>query len=160
MNFLDWLGVTAARKPLEVGESAPDIVAYDEQGSFVPLGELFHAGTTLVYFYPKADTPGCTAEACSLRDEFEELRKRDVRVIGVSEDNPESQRRFKEHYKLPFILLPDDEHTVAAAFGVRLLFGMARRQSFLIRDGRVIWRDLHASTGGQARDVLRALENL
>lgn len=160
MTFLNWLGVTRTRKPLEVGDAAPDVASQDEQGREVRLAELFRDGITLVYFYPKADTPGCTAQACGLRDEFDELRNRGVRVIGVSADNPESQRRFKENYKLPFILLPDEEHAVAAAFGVPLFFGMTLRQSFLIQGGRIVWRDLHASTREQARDVFKAAEKL
>jgi peroxiredoxin Q/BCP len=160
MNFLDWLGITNAGKPIEVGDAAPDVVSRDEQGGEVRLADFYGAGFTLVYFYPKADTPGCTAQACSLRDDFAQLQERGVRVVGVSEDGPESQRRFKEKYRLPFVLLADREHAVAKAFGVPLMLGMTHRQSFLIKGGRVVWRDLGASTGEQARDVLNALEKL
>jgi peroxiredoxin Q/BCP len=159
MNLLDWIGVTNGRKPLEVGETAPDAAARDEQGKLVRLTEIYADGLTLIYFYPKADTPGCTAQACSIRDDFAELQARGVRVIGVSSDGPDAQRRFKEKYRLPFTLLADTEHAVAKAFGVRLLLGMTHRQSFLIKDGRVVWRDLSAATKKQARDVLGALEN-
>jgi peroxiredoxin Q/BCP len=160
MNFLDWLGITNAGKPLEVGDAAPDAVSRDEQGDEVRLADFYGEGFTLVYFYPKADTPGCTAQACSLRDDFAQLREHGVRVVGVSADGPESQRRFKEKYRLPFILLADPDRAVAKAFGVPLLLGMAHRQSFLIKGGRVVWRDLSASTREQARDVLNALEKL
>jgi peroxiredoxin Q/BCP len=158
MNFLSWLGVTAIRKPLAVGDPAPDVATRDEQGRDVRTRDLYGDGYALVYFYPKADTPGCTAQACSLRDGFAELQERGVRVIGVSSDTPESQRRFKEKFRLPFTLLADADHAVATAFGVRLLLGMTTRQSFLIKDGRIVWRDLSASTHEQARDVLRVLE--
>jgi len=157
MNFLDWLGLTASGKPLAVGAAAPDAASRDERGNPVHLAELYGDGFTLVYFYPKADTPGCTAQACSLRDDFVELQSRGVRVIGVSADGPEAQHRFKEKYRLPFTLLADQERAVAQAFGVPLIVGMTRRQSFLIKDGRVVWRDLHASTKEQARDLLRFL---
>jgi peroxiredoxin Q/BCP len=157
MNILDWLGVTAAGEPLAVGAAAPNVVSRDEQGREVRLSDFYHDGVTLVYFYPKADTPGCTAQACSLRDGFEELQARGIRVIGVSSDKPAAQLRFKEKYKLPFILLADFDRVVANAFGVRLLLGMTHRQSFLIKDGKIIWRDLHASTREQARDILKAL---
>jgi peroxiredoxin Q/BCP len=160
MNFLDWLGITNAGKPLEVGDAAPDVVSRDEQCDEVRLGDFYGEGFTLIYFYPKADTPGCTAQACSLRDEFAQLQERGVRVVGVSADGPESQRRFKEKYRLPFVLLADPERAVAKAFGVPLMLGMAHRQSFLIKGGRVVWRDLSAATREQARDVFNALEKL
>jgi thioredoxin-dependent peroxiredoxin len=159
MNFLDWLGVTNAGKPLEIGEAAPDAVSCDEQGNEVRLTDFYSEGFTLVYFYPKADTPGCTAQACSLRDDFAPLQARGVRVVGVSADGSLSQLRFKEKYRLPFVLLADRERVVAKAFGVPLMLGMTRRQSFLIQGGRVVWRDLSASTRAQARDVLQALDS-
>jgi peroxiredoxin Q/BCP len=160
MNFLDWLGVTNAGKPLDVGDAAPDAVSRDEQGNVVRLADFYGAGFTLVYFYPKADTPGCTAQACSLRDDFAPLQARGVRVVGVSADGPPSQLRFKEKHRLPFVLLADRERVVAKAFGVSLMLGLPRRQSFLIQGGRIVWRDLSASTRAQARDVLTVLEKL
>jgi peroxiredoxin Q/BCP len=159
MNFLDWLGVTNAGKPLQVGDAAPDVVSRDEQGNEVRLADWYGEGFTLVYFYPKADTPGCTAQACSLRDDFAPLQARGVRVVGVSADDSPSQLRFKEKYRLPFVLLADRERVVAKAFGVPLMLGMTHRQSFLIQGGRVVWRDLSASTHAQARDVLAALDS-
>jgi len=158
MNFLDWLGITNSRDALDVGDPAPDAASRDENGKVVRLADFYSDGFTLVYFYPKADTPGCTAQACSLRDGFAELQERGVRVIGVSSDGPEAQRRFKEKNRLPFTLLADEDHAIAKAFGVRLLLGMTHRQAFLIKDGRVVWRDLSASTREQARDVLRVVE--
>ncbi len=158
MNFLAWLGLTETRPPLNVGDPAPDVISRDETGQPVRLADLCATGFTLVYFYPKADTPGCTAQACSLRDAFVELQERGVRVIGVSSDGPAAQRRFKEKHRLPFTLLADADHAVANAFGVRLLLGMTHRQAFLFRDGRIIWRDLHASTRRQAADVLAFLQ--
>jgi peroxiredoxin Q/BCP len=160
MNFLDWLGITNASKPLEVGSSAPDVLARDEHGNGLHLGDLYGPRFTLVYFYPKADTSGCTAQACSLRDGFAELQAQGVRVIGVSADRPEAQLRFKEKHHLPFTLLADTDHLVARAFGVRLVLGMTTRRSYLIKDRRVVWRDLSASTRAQTQDVLDALEKL
>jgi len=160
MNFLDWLGLTANGEALVVGANAPDVLSRDEKGREVRLAEFYHNGVTLVYFYPKADTPGCTAQACSLRDGFEELQSRGVRVIGVSADKPAAQLRFKEKYRLPFMLLADFDHVVAAAFGVRLIVGLPHRQSFLIKNGKIVWRDLHASTREQAKDILAVLGKL
>jgi len=158
MNFLAWLGLTNAGKPLEVGNPAPDAASRDEQGHPVRLSDFYGDGFTLVYFYPKADTPGCSAQACSLRDDFAALQERGVRVVGVSADSPAAQLRFKQRFHLPFVLLADEERAVAKAFGVPLMLGMTRRQSFLIRQGRIVWRDLSASTKEQARDVLQAVE--
>jgi len=155
VNFLDWFGLTKTHASVNVGDAAPDAATRDQDGKPVRLAELYGDGFTLVYFYPKADTPGCAAQACSLRDGLAELQDRGVRVIGVSSDSPAAQKRFAEKYQLPFTLLADEDHAVANAFGVRLLLGMTHRQSFLIQGGRVVWRDLSASTREQARDVLK-----
>ena len=160
MNILEWVGITASRTPLAIGEAAPRVSTLDKMGQSVQLSDFYGDGLTLVYFYPKSDTPGCTAQACSLRDGFAELQDRGVRVIGVSADRPEAQNRFKEKFQLPFTLLSDQNLAVANAFGVPLMLGMTRRQSFLIKNGHVIWRDLSASTSGQARDVLKVIESL
>jgi peroxiredoxin Q/BCP len=160
MGLLDWLGFTTFGKSLELGDPAPDAVSRDEHGNPARLSDFYWEGYTLVYFYPKADTPGCTMQACNLRDGFDELKTRGVKIVGVSADGPESQLRFKEKYNLPFVLLADKERVVAQAFGVPTLLGMANRQSFLIKGGKVAWRDLKASTRWQAQDVLKAVERL
>ena len=158
MNFLDWLGLTKSHASVSVGDPAPDAASRDQDGQSIRLAALYGNGFALIYFYPKADTPGCTAQACSLRDGFAELQDRGVRVIGVSSDSPAAQKRFAEKHRLPFTLLADEDHAVANAFGVRLMLGMTHRQSFLIQAGRIVWRDLSASTREQARDVLRVVE--
>jgi len=160
MNFFDWLGLTASGETLAVGDPAPEVVSRDENGREARLADFYRNGVTLVYFYPKADTPGCTAQACSLRDGFAELQSHGVQIIGVSSDKSAAQRRFKDKYKLPFTLLADFDHVVAKAFGVRLIVGFTHRQSFLIKEGKIIWRDLHASTREQARDILQILKKL
>jgi peroxiredoxin Q/BCP len=160
MDILEWLGLRKAGVSAQVGDAAPEADARDPDGRPVRLADFYGDGFTLVYFYPKADTPGCTAQACSLRDGFAELQDRGVRVVGVSSDGPEAQRRFAQKYRLPFTLLADEDHAVARAFGVRLLLGMTHRQAFLIKDRRIVWRDLSASTREQARDVLRVLGEL
>ena len=144
-------------EPLKVGDAAPEASSVDQDGRPVSLSKLYGGGWTLVYFYPKADTPGCTAEACSLRDAFAELTKKGVTVVGVSADKPAEQKAFKEKYHLPFTLLADSDKNVIRAFGVPATLGFASRQSFLIKDGRIVWRDLHASTKEQAADILKAI---
>lgn len=160
MGLLDWLGFTTSGKTLDVGDPAPDALSQDEHGNPVRLNDFYWEGYTLVYFYPKADTPGCTMQACNLRDGFDELKAHEVRIVGVSADGPKSQLRFKEKYQLPFVLLADKERVVSRAFGVPTILGMANRQSFLIKGDRVVWRDLKASTRWQTQDVLKAVEKL
>jgi peroxiredoxin Q/BCP len=147
----------AGGEPLKVGDAAPEAASVDQDGKPVSLSGLYGKGWTLVYFYPKADTPGCTAEACSLRDAFADLTKKGVTVIGVSADDPKEQKAFREKYHLPFTLLADSDKRVIKAFGVPTTMGFASRQSFLIKDGRIVWRDLHASTKEQAADILKAI---
>ena len=139
---------------------APRIEAVDQDGRTVKLEDLYKKGLTLVYFYPKAGTPGCTKQACSLRDSYEELTKQGVHVVGVSMDKAESQKKFQEKNKLPFTLLADPDGKVVEAFGVGSFLGFASRQAYLIKDGNVIWRDKKASTSEQAADVLRVLKEM
>lgn len=159
MTFASFIGLSGARA-LGVGDAAPTPNATDQNGSPLSFAEMYKKGVTLVYFYPKADTPGCTAEACSLRDDYANLRAKGVSVIGVSEDKAAAQKRFEEKYKLPFPLVADASGEVAKAFGVPALLGFAKRQSFLIKDGKVAWRDLNASTKNQAVDVMKAFDGL
>src|SRR6185436_6753544 len=93
----------------------------------------------LLYFYPKDDTPGCTKEACGLRDQMESLKKDNVEVIGVSFDNEESHKKFIDKYNLNFPLVADADGKIADAYGVRMTGkNMARRVSFLIgKDGKI-----------------------
>jgi peroxiredoxin Q/BCP len=99
----------------------------------------------VLYFYPKDDTPGCTKQACSLRDGHAELRRRGIKVIGVSLDDEKSHRKFAEKYSLPFTLLADTDHSVADAFGVygekqfagRKYMGVSRTTFLIDEDGRV-----------------------
>lgn len=156
----------AHSEPLKVGDTAPAVTGVTHEGTTLNLGDVYQKGFTLVYFYPKADTPGCTAQGCSLRDAYEELGRKGVTVIGVSADGVEAQRKFREKYNLPFTLIADSEKTVITAFGVPtrdipLAGSFASRQAFLInKEGRIVWADQKASTEKQAQDVLKALESL
>jgi len=145
-------------EPLEIGATAPDVTALNQDGEPLSLGELYQEGLVLVYFYPKADTPGCTKQACSLRDAYGDLSDRGVIVVGISSDRPEVQKTFREKYHLPFLLMADPELKIIEAFGVPTRLGIASRQAFLIQDGMVVWRDLKASTAEQAADVMAALD--
>lgn len=144
--------------PIENGAALPAVTAKDQDGKDVELAKTAGEGWALVYFYPKADTPGCTKQACSLRDAYATLTEKKVKVFGVSLDDVAAQKAFQEKYKLPFPLLADKDGKVADAFGVPHSMGFAKRQAFLFKDGKLVWRDLEASTDQQAADVLKELE--
>jgi len=159
MSFLAFFGLKKA-SAIEIGADAPAVTAVDEAGQAVRFADFYRTGITLVYFYPKADTPGCTAEACAVRDSMESLKARGVQVLGVSEDKPDAQKRFREKYHLPFVLVADSEGTVARAFGVPTLLGFAKRQSFLVKGGKIVWRDLSVSPATHVAEVNKALDSL
>jgi thioredoxin-dependent peroxiredoxin len=151
---------TAKAEPLTVGAAAPTIIAKNQDGQPVNLADVYSKGTKLVYFYPKAGTAGCTAQACSLRDSFADLNQRGLQVIGVSEDTADSQKKFKDEHKLPFTLIADSDGKVAEAFGVPLTMGLAKRQSFLVKEGKIAWVSPQAKTKEHAQEVQAALESL
>jgi len=146
--------------PLEIGAAAPKISALDHEGTPIDLASIYEKGLTLVYFYPKADTPGCTAQGCSLRDAFDGLAREGLSILGVSSDRPEGQKKFREKYRLPYPLVADFDGKVARAFGVPTVLGFALRQSFLIRDGRVVWVSRSAKTTQHAEEVRKAIGKL
>lgn len=123
----------------KVGDAAPLVSGRTEQGETWKLADAKGKQNVILYFYPKDDTPGCTKEACGLRDQMGDLKKLDVEVIGVSFDSAESHRAFIAKHNLNFSLLADTDGKIADAFGVRQLGrNVARRVSFLIgKDGRV-----------------------
>ena len=141
---------------LELGSPAPVIEVLTDQGTTLDLGEALSTGTALVFFYPKAMTPGCVKQACSLRDGWDELQARNVSIFGVSSDTAEKQAQFRDKYTLPFTLLADTDGRIADAFSK----SRWSRQAYLFRDGILVWRDLKAATSKQAADVLVALDEL
>ena len=155
-----WLSAASA-EPLAVGATAPVLTAPDENGTPVDLGKIYQRGITLVYFYPKASTPGCTAQACSLRDSIAELQNLGVTVLGVSHDTSDAQKKFKAKNSLPFTLIADSDGKVIKAFGVpTIVMGMSKRQSFLIKGGKIVWRSLSAQTASHAEEVRKAVASL
>ncbi len=100
----------------QVGKQAPDFTLPDENGQSVKLSS-FRGKRVVLYFYPKDDTPGCTAQACGFRDNFLEIEEQNAVVIGISPDNAASHQKFRTKYNLPFILLSDPEHAVAEKYG-------------------------------------------
>jgi peroxiredoxin Q/BCP len=132
-----------ANLPLTEGDQAPLVSGHDQDGKKWNLKSQIGKEIVLLYFYPKDDTRGCTAEACGLRDKMTDLKLRDVEVVGVSFDNAASHQQFIFKYDLNFPLLADTKGKIADAYGVRAGTGpernMARRVSFLIGlNGRIV----------------------
>jgi peroxiredoxin Q/BCP len=103
--------------PLQEGDRAPDLTMTTDTGDELSLSSL-RGKTVVLYFYPKADTPGCTTEACEFRDSAARFESQDTVILGVSPDKPSAQSKFRAKYDLPFTLLCDPDHTAAEAFGV------------------------------------------
>ncbi len=150
----------AKSEPLKVGDAAPQVTATTDAGTPIDLGAVYKKQPyTLVYFYPKADTPGCTKQGCSLRDGYEKLTERGVAVIGVSKDKVADQKAFKEKYNLPFTLIADEKSETSNAFGVPTYpGGITHRSAYLIKDGKVVYTDYKGTTEEQADVILKFLD--
>lgn len=148
-------------EPLEIGDKAPEIVSVTASGDTVDFAKLYKEGVVLLYFFPKSGTRGCTAQACNLRDKRSELEEAGISVFGVSTDGEKLQTLFINEYGLNFTLISDTKGKLGEAFGVSLRRETYyNRQSFLVKDGVVIWRDLKVIPETQAEDVLAALKEL
>lgn len=151
--------------PLTQGTRVPDLSLPDQDGIVRNLAD-YRGQWTLIYFYPKDDTPGCTAQACGIRDEFPQFSG--VTVLGVSPDSPKSHKKFAEKYGLPFTLLADEDHAMAEAFGVwgeKKFMGRAymgvERTSFLVNpDGEIAKVYEKVKPAGHAQEVLADLAAL
>jgi peroxiredoxin Q/BCP len=147
------------------GDAAPEFESRDAEGNTVRLSDL-RGQKVALYFYPKDDTPGCTKEACSLRDGHSELTRRGIKVIGVSTDDEKSHRKFAEKYSLPFTLLADTDHSVADAFGVygekkfmgKTYMGVNRKTFLIDEEGRVRKVFDKVKVEEHADEVLKAFE--
>jgi peroxiredoxin Q/BCP len=151
----------------KVGAKAPEIKSLDDEGK--PFRLSANKGSIVVlYFYPKADTPGCTTEACEFRDEEKKFSRKKAVVVGVSPDTVKAQAKFKGKFGLPFTLLADEDHKIAEDYGVwkeKSMYGRkymgVERTTFLIGpDGKVARIFEKVKPAGHARQVLEALEEL
>jgi len=146
---------------LNLGDPIPDVAVQDQNDKTVNLAQEAKAGYTLFFFYPRALTRGCTAQACSLRDAYTELQEKGVKIFGVSTDTVDKQKEFEAKNNLPYRLLADTEKKVIEAFGVPVRNKTsAARQAYLFKDGQLVWVDTSASTDKQAEDVLKVLDTL
>jgi thioredoxin-dependent peroxiredoxin len=154
-SFLPFFGNAAER--LDVGERLPDVTCNDQDGNPVNVAQFGAQGYLLVYFYPKANTPGCTKQGCSLRDNWQGLTALGVKILGVSTDNEESQKSFKNSQNFPFSLLADKDQKVAKAFYVPVRFGFASRSAYLFKNGVCVMADYDGHTGDQAQQIINFL---
>lgn len=129
---------------LEIGNRMPDFSAADQNGNIVKSVDLI-GKKTVVYFYPKANTPGCTAEACSLRDNYERFLAMGYNVIGISKDSVKAQKNFSDKYALPFPLLADTDALIIKAFGAwgeKKLYGKTYegilRKTFIFNENGIL----------------------
>lgn len=152
---------------LEAGEQAPDFTLLDQDGNPHALAD-YRGRVVVLYFYPRDNTPGCTKEACSFRDEYADLASIGVEVLGVSTDTAASHQKFRQQYELPFPLLVDDGGAVASEYGAwgekvlygRTSIGMTRSTFIIGPDGRLlkVWKRARAE--GHGAVVKKALEAL
>lgn len=154
-----------ATKELKVGDPAPDFSLPSTEGGNISLKEYQGKKTVVLYFYPKDDTPGCTKEACSFRDELPKFEKKDTVILGVSLDGLDSHQKFIKKYDLPFTLLSDEAGKVSAAFGVykeknmygRKFWGIERSTFIIGKDGKIKQIFRKVQVDGHAHAILTLL---
>ena len=130
--------------PIEINDKAPEFTSLDQNGKNISLKD-YKGKWVVLYFYPRADTPGCTIEACGFRDSFGKIEKSGAVVLGVSPDQPKAQKKFEEKYNLPFTLLADADKTICNAYGViqeknmygKKVMGVARTTFIIGPNGKV-----------------------
>ena len=152
-------------KPLQVGDTVPAFSVSDDRGNTQQLSD-YKGQKLVVFFYPKANTPGCTAEACDLRDHYKELQEAGYALLGVSADSEKKQRNFSEKYDFPFPLLADEDKQVINAFGVwgpKKFMGREydgiHRMTFIIDENGVVERVIEkVKTKVHAAQILETLE--
>ena len=154
-------------KALQEGDAAPKIHVHDDRGQPFDLASL-KGKNVVLYFYPKADTPGCTREACEFRDQSKKFTKADTVIVGVSPDKSVAQAKFKDKFDLPFTLLADVDHEVAEAFGAwveksmygRKYMGIERSTFVIGKDGKIKKIFHKVKPDGHAEQVYEALQAL
>lgn len=153
--------------PISAGNQAPDFELKDDSGNVQRLSN-YSGRPVVLYFYPKDDTPGCTTEACSFRDDYRAYDAAGVVILGVSPDSVEKHRRFKEKYSLPFTLLADEDHQVCERYGVwgrkkfmgREYDGVFRTTFLIGSDGKILKVFEDVKPAEHSAEVLQALREL
>lgn len=146
---------------LNVGDRAPDFEAETYGGETVKLSDVYKKGNVALYFYPKDNTPGCTKEACSIRDGMDDLKAQGVKVLGVSTDGVKAHENFRSKYDLNFPLLSDKSKNIISLYGVISAFGSAKRETFLInKDGKIVHIWTKVNTKKHADEILEKVREL
>ena len=157
MSIIFGLGALFGGVQLHIGDMAPNFKLKGDDGNMHQLTD-YRGHIAIVYFYPKDETPGCTKEACSFRDNFADFQKMDIPVLGISYDDRASHVKFKEKYNLPFTLLSDTDKSVSKAYGTDgLLF--ASRQTFIVgKDGKILKIYPKVSPAKHSEEILSDLK--
>ena len=148
---------------MKAGDKVEDFTLQNQDGKSVSLSD-FKGKPVVLFFYPRADTPGCTIESCGFRDAFEKFKKAGIIVLGISRDTVKDQKKFKDKYDLPFTLLADEERQAAEAYGVwkeknmygKKVMGVART-TFVIENGKIVKIFNNVKPEGHAEEVLATL---
>jgi len=158
MGLFDFLG--GGQPGVKVGDRAPEFSLPDASGRAVGLGDFRGKRPVVLYFYPKDDTPGCTKEACTFRDQYEDFKSVGAEVIGVSSDSPESHQKFASKYSLPFTLLSDRGGKVRKLYGVPATLGLIPGRVTFVIDTAGVVRHVFNSQAQAARHVEESLATL
>ena len=145
---------------VKVGDKAPDFTLPSQLGDNVTLSEYLGKKNVVLYFYPKDESPGCTREACTFRDSYEELTSLGAEVIGISSQSVESRRSFATHHGLPFILLSDAGNKVRQLYGVPSTMGMIPGRVTYIIDKKGVVRHIFSSQTQAEKHVEEAIKTL
>jgi thioredoxin-dependent peroxiredoxin len=151
------------QKPAQVGDCAPDFTLTNSAGTSVSLQEFIGQKPIVLYFYPKDDTPGCTAEACAFRDDYEAFKDLGAEVIGVSSDSVASHQRFATNHRLPFVLLSDVGDRVRKLYGVPATLGILPGRVTYVIDQQGVIRHIFNSQlnfKGHIEESLKALKQI
>ncbi len=150
---------------ININDKAPDFTLQDENGNEISLKSL-RGKVVVLYFYPRADTPGCTVEACEFRDTYKQMQKTGAVLLGISPDTPKAQKKFQDKFKLPFTLLADADKKVAIAFDVlkeknmygKKVMGVVRTTFIIGPDGKIQHIFPKVKPEGHAAEVLAYLK--
>jgi peroxiredoxin Q/BCP len=145
---------------VKVGDKAPDFTLPSQMGDNVALSEYFGKKNVVLYFYPMDESPGCTKEACTFRDSYEELTNLDAEVLGVSAQSIASHKSFATHYGLPFLLLSDVDNKVRKLYGVHSTLGIIPGRVTFIIDKKGVVRHIFSSQSQAPRHVEEAKNTL
>jgi thioredoxin-dependent peroxiredoxin len=152
---------------MEVNSKAPEFTLPDQDGKVISLKD-YRGSYVVLYFYPRADTPGCTVEACEFRDSYKKMEKSGAVLLGISPDTSKAQKKFEEKFNLPFTLLADADRKVADSYGVvvqknmygKKVIGVARTTFIIGPDGKIVHIFNKVKPEGHAEEVLAYLKSL